>query len=385
MPFLDKSTLVDPAYSWFPGQRFTDTRDPTSSDYKNFNISCLWINLSNHTAWLMVGKTATSGTWIQAASTGTGILTLTGDTGGAVGADGANNVNLLGSGAVAIAGNPGTNTLTVSVDGTVATRYEEDAGFAIPSAGILNIVGTGGVNTIGAGNTVFIHAGDIIPTTFTEDAGSAQPISNNLNIFGAGGIFTSGATDTVTIGVTGDVPLIFVEDVGSATATANSLNVLGGTGINTSGAGDTITINADGSTLLTTTENSGTATPAVNNLNILGKYNIFTIGSGATCTIQTQATYRAFVVGDSPVAVNGTDYYLACDTSGGAITIQLPNAPDTGRQFVVKDHVGSAATNAITVTTAGGIVTIDGATTFTMNSNYQSNMFLFNGTSYEVN
>jgi hypothetical protein len=46
---------------------------------------------------------------------GTGILSITGNSGGAVSADLSNNINLIGSGSVSVAGNPGTNTLTVMV------------------------------------------------------------------------------------------------------------------------------------------------------------------------------------------------------------------------------------------------------------------------------
>jgi hypothetical protein len=71
------------------------------------------------------------------------------------------------------------------------------------------------------------------------------------------------------------------------------------------------------------------------------------------------------------------------DTSA-ARTIQLPDAPTIGRVYVVKDATGTAATFNISVTTVGGVVTIDGAATYTMNVNYQSARFIFNGTSYYV-
>ncbi len=45
---------------------------------------------------------------------GTGILTVTGNTGGAVGPDGSNNINILGGGAITVTGNSLTNTLTIS-------------------------------------------------------------------------------------------------------------------------------------------------------------------------------------------------------------------------------------------------------------------------------
>lgn len=87
---------------------------------------------------------------------------------------------------------------------------------------------------------------------------------------------------------------------------------------------------------------------------------------------------------DSPYVVLSTDEYLSCDVSGGVLTIQMPNAPSTGRIITVKDSGGDAATSNITVTTVGGVVTIDGGTSFVMNTNYESARFIFNGTSYEV-
>lgn len=64
--------------------------------------------------------------------------------------------------------------------------------------------------------------------------------------------------------------------------------------------------------------------------------------------------------------------------------MQLPNAPTTLRYFTVKDRTGNAFTNNITVTTPGGVVTIDGSTSYTLNINYEAADFVFNGTSYEV-
>jgi hypothetical protein len=246
MPFLNKSTLTYPATNVFPNGVWKDTRDPTSTDFRNFEIGNEWINFSAKRVWFMVDRTATSGTWIQGASSGTGILTITGNSGGPVGPDGANNVNLVASGTLTVSGNPGTNTLTISQNGTVATSYAEDAGSAVPSAGVLKIIGGMGISTTGAGNTVTINASASTPLTFTEDAGTATPALNNLNVFGGTGITTSGAGSNVTIAAAATIAITYTADVGSATPAANNLNIFGAGSSSTSGAGSTITITSTG-------------------------------------------------------------------------------------------------------------------------------------------
>lgn len=109
-------------------------------------------------------------------------------------------------------------------------------------------------------------------------------------------------------------------------------------------------------------------------------------GAGALPTWVTPSygypTYTP--VSSSPYVVAAGDQFLGVDTSSIAVTINLPNAPTTSRIFTIKDAAGSSATHNITVTTVGGSVTIDGATSYTVNTNYQSINLIFNGTSYEI-
>ena len=185
------------------------------------------------------------------------IETLTGNSGGAIGPDGAFNVNVVGVGDVTVVGTGGTNTLTVTLSDALANQFDADAGSAVPSSSILNIVG--------------------------------------------------------------------------------------GTNVTTSAAGNTVTINA---------------------------------------AADLDLTYTA--VNTTPYVVLGTDQFLGVDSSGGARQINLPNAPGTGRVFNVKDSTGSAVANNITITTVGGVVTIDGSTTFVMNTVYESINVIYNGSSYEI-
>lgn len=95
--------------------------------------------------------------------------------------------------------------------------------------------------------------------------------------------------------------------------------------------------------------------------------------------------YTNVTSGMSPYSVLNTDYYLSVDCSGGAVTLRFPNVPTAKQTWVVKDRTGSAATNNITITTPGGVVTIDGVTSYTIISNYGAINILANATpTYEI-
>ena len=136
----------------------------------------------------------------------------------------------------------------------------------------------------------------------------------------------------------------------------------------------------------------GAVGPTGNNINVVGSSSITVTGNPGTSTLTityTGATpsnisYVSVNHGASPYTALATDYYISADVTGGVITIRLPNAPIVGRVFIVKDQVGLASTSIITVTTVGGVVDLDGATTYLMNTAYEVAQFVFNGTFYEI-
>lgn len=418
------------------------------------------------------------------------VLTLTGNSGGAVGPTGG-NINVIGSGFIDVTGNPGTSTLTITVTGSIATQYDEDVGSAIPVAGILNVIGGAtspivipNINTTGSGNTIEVALNNTIYWPDTNVAGTEGVVyiegerwlhtgGHVTNIFLGyqAGNFTNGTNGLIAIGqnayqstTTSSGIAIGSQSCKNATVAAgpigiggNALNALingdwniaignaalwkltGGhhnivIGPNTGVHGDPINRGADAYV------GNETANIIINNIGVAGESNTIRIGTtngadplrsqnrcfiagidgvnvGSVAKVVTMAsnqlgtatitagtnititpgantitiaasggsstlTYTA--VNTTPYTVMVGDQFLGVDCSGGAITIKLPNAPSTGQVYYIKDSTGNANVNAISVTTVGGVVTIDGSATFTINVQYESINVLFNGTLYEV-
>ena len=139
-----------------------------------------------------------------------------------------------------------------------------------------------------------------------------------------------------------------------------------------------------------TGDSGGSVSPLVGNVNLISGTGISVVGNPATHTLTisttgvTNLTYRTVLFPASPYTVVTADDYISCDVTGGAITVKLPNAPVVGKVWIIKDKVGLAASNNTTITTVGGAVLIDGATSYVLNTAYESANVIFNGTSYEI-
>ncbi len=133
------------------------TTGPTSSDYL-YPIGQTWIDTVGMVYWGLVNVTGTTATWEDLSSgVAAGILTITGNTGGSVMGDGSRNVNLIGSSGVTVTGNPGTNTLTVSLSGGSA---------AIDSVGVDANTGPGTNPVLPNGSgEIFVTGGQVAAGT----------------------------------------------------------------------------------------------------------------------------------------------------------------------------------------------------------------------------
>lgn len=110
--------------------------------------------------------------------------------------------------------------------------------------------------------------------------------------------------------------------------------------------------------------------------------NSSSTGGGSTGLLTLNYTGVTFA--SSPYTVLSTDTFIGVNSTSGPVTVLLPNAPAVGRVYIVKDISGTAFSNNITVTTAGGTVLIDLTTTLVMNTPLQAAQFLFNGTKYLI-
>ena len=132
----------------------------------------------------------------------------------------------------------------------------------------------------------------------------------------------------------------------------------------------------------------------INNIGIVGESNTIRIGTQGTGTRQQDRCFLAGILntvsgrviklttpGAYPYTALTTDYMILVDTSA-ARTINLMASPTTGTQLVIKDNVGSAAANNITITPNAG--NIDGAASASINTNYGSMTIVYNGTQWNI-
>lgn len=177
----------------------------------------------------------------------------------------------------------------------------------------------------------------------------------------------------------------YVENSGTAVPAANILDILaalaaaGSTPITTTGATNVVTINVQTTQAIASTDSTKVGLAAFNSAQFTVDVNGF-----VSITNFSPFNYVQINTASSPYTASATDLFISCDSTAGPITIKLPNAPTTFREFIIKDRTGQSSVNNIFITTVGGAVTIDGQTTYTLADNLSSVQLLFNGTSYEV-
>jgi len=156
------------------------------------------------------------------------IKSITGDTGGAVGGDGAGNINLIGTALQGLSfdGTPGINR----VQGTIANASDTQRGVAYFSDPDFDI--TAGL----------VYLKDNVVKYVDTDSGEMTPNAHSFDLFGGAGVNVTHLNQTITIAVDGTAASSFPTSSGTAIPAAGVLNILAGEGMDTTGAGNTVTI-----------------------------------------------------------------------------------------------------------------------------------------------
>lgn len=369
-----------------PPQLVIEPRDPTANDIMNFNVGTIWIVPGDLEAWILVSKAGNVATWVNFV---TDIdLPLDVEEGGTGAASFTDHSVLVGSGTDPITAIPVGVTGTVLI-GLSGMDPEFSATPTVTSITITDapVNGTDGANK----DYVDTIAGGFTPVPSGNAASTADV--NAVYANGAAGVGATLTNNGAMVAFTLDgVTLV----VGNRVLIKDQTNTFEN-GIYT------VTVVGDGVTNWVLTRATNFDTPAEV---VQGALVAITQGviNGLTSWVQTEVVANIGVdailwslfstdkaisnytnVNTTPYIALATDDFLSVDCSGMPITIQLPDVPVLLKTYYIKDRTGNAATNNITVTTVSGVTLVDGVTSYTMNTDYQSINCLGNsGVSFEI-
>ena len=305
-----------------PPEFVTFDRPPTTNDNQNFLLGTIWLDIGTNNppkaenVWMLVSLDSNIAIWIDFAGSGD-LLSLSADNVGSVGkvfGDATHNIKLLGTaGVVVTTGNPGSNSITWSLDGSVAQSFPTDAGTAIPAAGVLDIITNQATNNSGA-TAYFQGASNVVQLNLTDQ-------DRNTTLGQLAGKTTMTGTDNSSLGYNS------LHNV-----TSGSRNT--GIGVNSL---DSVTTGSDSVAI---GYNSGTAYTTTG-LNIA-------IGNGNTGVVGEIGTTRLGTY--SGTVSNTFNTFIGYNTGNNTYTL----ASDQGNTFVGY-KVGSAVTTGSANTAMGNI------------------------------
>ena len=213
-------------------------------------------------------------------------------------------------------------------------------------------------------------------------------VSGNLSTSDGASIINvprvSNATDNSLLSnVGGDANTLTCESNLTFNGTSNVLNVVGS--VTASVSLSASFIYGDGSALTNLPSGGATAAGPVYSLqlhnsddNLTGSANLLFQSDvlKMNCGLKLNRTSITSIY-----TASLTDYYIGVDSTGGTISLRLPDASTmfSGQTYVVKDEGGAANTNAITIL-ASGSQTIDGQNQVLLQSPYAALSLYCNGT-----
>lgn len=129
-----------------------------------------------------------------------------------------------------------------------------------------------------------------------------------------------------------------------------------------------------------------------NSVSVSGGDLYYTNGAGVSVQITSGGTVvtspgtvtsleTTSIAGNLTISPSDTFVYIIVDTtSSRTVTLPAASSVSAGRIFIVKDKDGMTNTNPMTVARSGSDL-IDGATSYTVNSNYATKWFVSDGVS----
>ncbi len=268
---------------------------------------------------------------------------------------------------------------------------------SLDSAGLINLTATGAfdININSTAGSVVIEgaeaAADAIRLSASNAAGGIDIDAGSTGV----AIDTTGAIslDSATASnftVTGSADLTLASSAGavnitSGEANADSLNMTSGGGFSLVATGaaakDVIITSTSGSMTLSAGESitdamNFTAGGAASGINLTAGTNGILLSSGQKVKV------TAVAAAVTPYALLGTDFFVACDVTGGILTITLPAAPATGRYVIISDSVGQSGANTLTIDGNTKNISLAGtaAGTKTIATAYRAVGLIYNGT-----
>lgn len=211
------------------------------------------------------------------------VLSLSDDTGVKSHADILGDIAIKGTVDRISVTSDGVHTLNLDISGDIASTYQTNTGAkATPITGNLRVLGGNNILTSAPGVTdvVQIDLTTDVADTYRTTTGDATPAANIIQIIGTNGIATTGAGNIVTIDGSGAAAQMTFREDGATTAVslANSINMIGGVGLTTTGNGaQNVTFDLDSPVVVA---NGGTG------VQTLSAYSVICSGTNATNPVQ---------------------------------------------------------------------------------------------------
>lgn len=258
-------------------------RAPLTTDIR-YPIGQQWVDEVGDDAYILVDVTAASATWNVTATTPGNVDTLTGNSGGAI-TPSAGNINVVGSGVLAFAGAGSTLTGSITPGTALVSTVTGGSGGALsPTSGNINVLGTANqITSTGSGSSITLS----IPSAVTAPGS----LTTTTSLTAGNGFTVSAGTST----------LAALTQVGTASINASGAGV---TTIGTGGTGATNIGNATGNTAVTgsltastsLTATAGDITATLGNVIINGAAKQLRVHGGAATDFIGQATLSSGTV-----------------------------------------------------------------------------------------